>query len=1080
MSLRTSQKSDRVLVIRASAGTGKTFQLTNRLLKLLLSGAQPNSILATTFTRKAAGEILDRVLERLAKATASDAAAKRLADELGGDAKLTRKKAIELLATLLRRIDQLRISTLDAYFQKAAQSYALELGLPFGWGVLDEDQEEAVQTEAIRRVLRESPPSDVVHLMHLLDKGSTSWKVASQIRATVNATRSVFLRCAEGAWKKIEPRKGFSEEELAEALEQLEQLEPPKKGGKSRAKGKEGQPAEEDQRFRSALEASIAAARRGAYEYFLEKGIGQKILNGETRYYNVDIPETWLNVFQRWVEHARADFLKWLAIKNETTADLLAKFETQLLIAKRRRRRYTFDDIPRRLAETLQSEESHSRLSFRLDAGVEHLLLDEFQDTSPEQWRVLAPTARRVCASEKGAFLCVGDVKQAIYSWRGGSSRIFAAIEAELPNTHVEHLVQSYRSSPPVIAAVNRVMEKLGDFAGKSKDAAGIKAWAADFQTHATAKTDLPGYVTMREAAVPQSETGDASTEKGLRLLATLDAAADLVEETLKLRPNGVIAILLRRNEPIGRMVHLLRQRGIEASEEGGSLLLDSAAVEMVMSLLQLADHPGDRVARFHLETGPLGNELCEALANPAEFAATLRRNLVERGYGAFMREWAKRLAPFCDRRDAMRLQQLVELATEYDADATLRPSDFAKFIAKKKVADAAAAQVRVMTIHQSKGLEFETVILPELEVMLQGRNPQCIAGGDHFLEPATRATRYVGETHRALLPEAMQKDHEEERSQRVQDSLCLLYVAMTRAVHALHMIVPPRKSDSNSKWSDLLRFALCDPEKKYEDGLLYAEGDPNWHRRAASEASHARDRAAPEAEWPKITFAAPKKRTARNLARRRPSQVTQAPMFEPYAAFRASSSEATRYGAAVHYWFEQIIWGTPQSDGANAMQELASRSIALPTDDVSTWRKRFEAYCERPAVKELLDEEAFRKRFGATETLKVENEKPLVYLEESSLISGQIDRFVLELKDNRPVRAWIIDFKTDALRGGAAEQAERIAHHTPQLAAYRRGVAQTYRLPLSAVEAYLVLLEAGVVAPIDSAALLHSTGSTP
>ena len=108
-------------VIRASAGTGKTFALSNRFLRLLASGAECETILATTFTRKAAGEILDRIVQRLAKAALNEDEATILAQQL--DWKMDKLRAQDLLRELIENLHRLQISTLDAFFYRIAQSF---------------------------------------------------------------------------------------------------------------------------------------------------------------------------------------------------------------------------------------------------------------------------------------------------------------------------------------------------------------------------------------------------------------------------------------------------------------------------------------------------------------------------------------------------------------------------------------------------------------------------------------------------------------------------------------------------------------------------------------------------------------------------------------------------------------------------------------------------------------------------------------------------------------------------------------------------------------------------------------------
>ncbi|MEC8240703.1 MAG: UvrD-helicase domain-containing protein, partial [Planctomycetota bacterium] len=122
-------------IIRASAGTGKTFQLSNRYLKLLVDGVNPESILASTFTRKASGEILDRIIQRLARAANSSTESQSLAGELGLET-LPQSQARPLLVRLLHRLHLLQISTLDSHFSKLARRHCLELGLSPQWSIV--------------------------------------------------------------------------------------------------------------------------------------------------------------------------------------------------------------------------------------------------------------------------------------------------------------------------------------------------------------------------------------------------------------------------------------------------------------------------------------------------------------------------------------------------------------------------------------------------------------------------------------------------------------------------------------------------------------------------------------------------------------------------------------------------------------------------------------------------------------------------------------------------------------------------------------------------------------------------------
>ena len=123
-------------VIRASAGTGKTFALSNRYLKLLASGVECQSILATTFTRKGAGEILDRIIGRLSDAALDESAAAKLSIELSW--KISQARARHILHELLGNLHRLEISTLDSFFNRVAKAFSLELRLPPNWEIVQE------------------------------------------------------------------------------------------------------------------------------------------------------------------------------------------------------------------------------------------------------------------------------------------------------------------------------------------------------------------------------------------------------------------------------------------------------------------------------------------------------------------------------------------------------------------------------------------------------------------------------------------------------------------------------------------------------------------------------------------------------------------------------------------------------------------------------------------------------------------------------------------------------------------------------------------------------------------------------
>ena len=211
------------VVIRASAGTGKTFQLTNRFLKLLLTGVAPDQVLATTFTRKAAGEIQDRVIVRLAEAALGRSEREGLASAIGFP-RLSEEQCRGTLHQVLRNLHRLRIGTLDSFFGQLSRAFSTEIGLPPSWRVVDPVEEATLRDAAIRGVLGREQTADLVSLTQLLTQGEASRGVSELVRATVDSLHELYLDACDDAWEQIPQPKPLDDMELQTALGRLRDL----------------------------------------------------------------------------------------------------------------------------------------------------------------------------------------------------------------------------------------------------------------------------------------------------------------------------------------------------------------------------------------------------------------------------------------------------------------------------------------------------------------------------------------------------------------------------------------------------------------------------------------------------------------------------------------------------------------------------------------------------------------------------------------------------------------------------------------------------------------------------------------
>ena len=1037
-----SQSAFPHIVIRASAGTGKTHQLATRFIGLLASGARPDQILATTFTRKAAGEILDRVLFRLAEAAAEEQPRRQLAEEIRRP--LTAADCRQLLTATVHNLHRLHVGTLDSYFIRVATSFGPELGLPPGWEIGDELLDAALRDEAIEQLLAAGRSADLLALVHSLAKGETQRSVGRLVRETVTGLFEVFREAQPAAWESLAYPAGLKPEELEQAIDALAAFDLP------------------DGQIRTTRDKDVAKALAHDWEEFIKSGIGAKVLAGESVFGRKPLPPPLIALYRPVLQHVASVLVGQIARQTLATQQLLRRFAEEYAALQLDQRSLRFSDVTFRLAIAAASV-GPEQLAFRLDSSLRHLLLDEFQDTAPTQWRVLAPLARHVTAAAGGSFFCVGDAKQAIYGWRGGEAELFGALPAELPGLSSGELATSFRSSQPVIDAVNQVFQNLHQHPNLDKLADSVQRWQQAFPKHTTARGNLAGYVTLQTS--PDSDDPDES----------LAAAAEQIAALHRQAPGASIGVLVRTNTVVARLIYLLRNGGIMASEEGGNPLVDSPAVELLLSLLRVADHPGNSIARFHLANSPLAADL-ELTAHQDDVAAArlsqrLRRQLLDEGYGPTLFDWARRLAPACDARDQSRLQQLVELAYDYQPRSTLRTSDFIRLVEQRRIADPTSSDVRVMTIHQAKGLQFDAVFLPELTALLTGQRETFVAGRPSATEPFHLVCRAANSNVRQFFPQPLQELFEEDTRSEVTESLCVLYVAMTRAVHALYMILPPAKANERSmpkSFGGLLRATLAAGKPATGGQTLYETGDANWWQ-TLKPGIATTSAVVPQAPMA-IRLAPPATKRERGLERTSPSSLEGGSWVAAASVLRVKSSIALNLGTLAHAWLEQIEWlddGVPSDETLRQVAANLRQKIGDVSSQLDEAIPRFRQQLAAPAVAAALKRSFYASRTG--EPPRALREHTFAVRLGDEILSGAIDRLVLLPQRGKTIAADILDFKTDDVAAGDdAALKEKIEFYRPQVAAYRTAAAHWLRLDPGQITSRLVFLSLGAVVHVD------------
>ena len=1059
----------RNLLIRASAGTGKTFQLSGQFIdRLRITDAE--RILATTFTRAAAGEILERVLLRLARAALESDQLSELSRQIDPlhNQRLTAEKALECLSALTRDLHRVRVGTLDSFFIQLAQSFALELGLPPGWRILDPIEEQQLVTLAIERLLAHDEQGDVGRLLNLMGRGDAGRRVSNALRQTVKDFYEVYQQTDRAAWERVELPALLTEEQLKQAVNDFEVV---------------WQHLPEDKNFAKAHKTACELLADGDWEAFLQKGFGKPVAAGEEVYCKKPIPEEVLAPCRALVWHARGVLIKQLAARTAATCGLLDRFHHELARLKEEHQGLTFSDVTRALGRGWR-DAVLGRLDFRLDAAIEHLLLDEFQDTSIPQWQALAPLARLTAEEVDGSLFCVGDPKQAIYGWRGGVSELFNALEQQLPRVENQPLSKSFRSSPAVIETVNRVFQNLTRHPRLEDAASAVERWQSRFPLHETSRSELPGCVLLESTADADE---DAHIESTARRVAELHRAA----------PEATIGVLAMRNKAVAALARSIRRRGVVASEEGGSALSDCVAVQVILSLLQWVDHPGDTAAHFHVATSPLGPAigLDEDAADDeaAAVAHDIRRDLLERGYGAVVSDWAQVLAKHSDPRGVNRLVQLVDLAHGYSPHATLRPREFVEFVETQSQVQPASAPARVMTVHKSKGLEFDIVVLPELNSLLLGQQPKFVTASPSPVDPPDTVVRYANRELVALLPDELQQVFQADKERRIEERLCVLYVALTRARHALHLLVhptPPEKLNTATQKSaetfsltmaHLLRASLLGSEPLPPRERRLIEGNADWHNgvtKMQTAAPIPDDTKAAETKPLSIQLAPAETTSLARLQAVRPSRHGKEGV-RLTDVVAVESSAARMRGTLMHAWFEEIDWlddGVPDE----ALLRRIARRLEPHRLDIDACLSEFQAMLRNSDIAWVLSKKAYLSGEGLLAhvhrspveeevSLRVQKERNFAVPLKDEIIRGCIDRLVLLQHGEQVVASDILDYKTDALSQLTAEAAdERLAGYRKQLQLYRQAVCHIHQLLPDRVGARLVLLEPGRVEDLD------------
>lgn len=1008
------------ILIRASAGSGKTYALSTRYLGLLLRGEEPQKILATTFTRKAAGEIRERIFQRLCLAATDENRCR----DLGQAVEIPTLSLDQVRSTLRRLLHSqhlIEICTLDSFFIKIARSFSLELGLGPRWSIMDTVTAKELTTLALRELCDAQESEQLLSTLRNLAAGGASRSVHQRMTSEVERLFQVFQDTNRQAWHWLSPPEALANDVVARALDSLQNCDLPKT-----KKGQVSKP------WIKAIQQAVDCIQRQDWESFFASGLAPKILSGET-YQKIDIPVDIKRNFAPLIQQASAALLTRLSSRLSAAYDLLHHFDHHLSTAKSRAQSLQFDDIKRCLARAALLHDLES-VYYRLDSRLAHILLDEFQDTSLEEWVVLQPIADQILATSDSehTFFCVGDPKQAIYGWRGGLAEILDSLPESWSQICISELSKSYRSSPVILDFVNQIFSSLSDNSAFQEYGTVAESWQNQFVSHTSARNELQGRVELHLL-----KSDDSATQSDYQKLALK------LSEIRSQYPDASIGVLLRTNVQVGEVLKELSdpRYSIRASGEGGNPLTDSSAVLTFCSLLRAIDHPGDSLSLYHVMHSPLAKIFKlnpkAAQSHSLKFLSELRSQIVGAGLGAVLQSVVQQLSPYYSSRERRRLRQMVDLAYEFELRQSLRFNDFVELLMNKKVEDRLSERVRVMTVHQSKGLEFDIVLLYDSgKSLTKLQSTSLVSSRENPLAAADRVSPSASKTLRLISPE-LQEMYFQTCAAKLKEELSVLYVALTRARQGLYILTQePGKSSVTLNVSQILYAALGLTQFDQPE-LLYASGAANW------ELSHVRQEQVQTFQLPlQIRF------SARRGVRQRGMPRQSASGFHGLNSLKEilnlQSEQALQRGVSLHALFENIQWLDDDS-----IQETIS------AEDTNNYLEEFKMLSKQPNIKSLLS----AKRYEGFESILVWREQPFAITYQGNIVNGVIDRLVICCDQNGMAHeAEVIDFKTDRLNN-EEQYEQRVAQYKPQLDMYRVAASRITGLELSKVKCYLAFI---------------------
>jgi ATP-dependent helicase/nuclease subunit A len=1090
--------------VSASAGTGKTRVLTERLLTLMLEGTEPARILCLTFTRAAAAEMANRVNSRLTTWTTMPSGA--LAQELVA---LTGRSPSEddirtarrLFSRVLDTPGGAKIETIHAFCQSLLRRFPLEARVPPEFRVIDERSAAEALHDAAAQIIADARAGGrpaLAEALAVVARYLVEDRFAELMAALAKERGKLAAALADGEAELLAQLAaaaglpaGATEAGLTAAF---------CAGGDLAALRQCCAALAEVTSTRDQSRGRVIArwcadetGRSAAIDEYLAVFLTQKDAIRQDLFTKAAAKTAGIDlgaILATEAERAKRFLDARNALVTIEATGALVRLGAALLdayeVGKRLHAELDYDDLVLKALGLLRRQGIAPWVLFKLDGGLDHILIDEAQDTNPEQWEIVQILAEEFFAGEdplgrRRTVFAVGDAKQSIYSFQRADPTAFARMRA-----HFEERVNavsrvwrtvpldiSFRAAEPLLQAIDAVFAVAAAANGVALDGDAIR--------HVAARIGQAGIVELWPGAPPPPEEPDdpagdepvrraanAHTRLARAIAATiagwLQRGESLVSWDRKLRAGDIMVLVRRRNAFVDDLLRELKQRGVPVAGADRLTLSEQLAVKDLVALGQFLLLPEDNLTLAAVLKGPLFGiseeqlftlayqrgrrslwsrvltsqeddlllagavETLTGLLARADFVPPYELYADILGAAGGRRAILERLGP--EAEDA--IEEFLALALAYEREHVPSLQGFLHWLVagdievKRDFAERQRDEVRIMTVHGAKGLEAPVVFVPDtMQLPIQRAGMLWTEG--HGL-PLWRPHADFATAHHTAERQAL-------RRRELQEYRRLLYVALTRARDRLYICGWQTRNAAKEPetWHTLCRAGLSGIAEKFDFDASPLVGETDgW-------AGEGLRLTAPQIAAPKrdLPAAAPPVRAALPawLGRSAPEEPDPPKPLLP--SLPSGSEPATlsplavagrdrfKRGLLVHRLLQTLPELAPAERAAAARRFLALPVHALAPDEQADICRETIAVLETPEFAPLWGPDA-------------QAEVPVVGLIEGRALSGQIDRIVVT-ED----RVLIVDYKS--VRPPPRSEDEVAAVYLQQLASYRAALERIY-----------------------------------